>query len=78
MELITPLSTPEGRKYKEALPQFSEEESKKGHVRAVGYSVSYLVYRCSWDDRLKQTNWNFQYFAGDHYNELHAGLIKYP
>lgn len=78
MDIITPLSTSEGRQYKEALPQFSEEESKKGHIRAVGFSVSYMVYRSSWDDKFKQTNWNFLYFAGDNHEQLHAGLRKYP
>lgn len=78
MDLISPLSTEHGRQYKDALPQFSEEESKKGHISYVGYSVSYLVYRSSWDDKLHRTNWNYLYSGGTMYEQMLAGLRIYP
>jgi hypothetical protein len=65
MNIIRPLSTPGiGAQHREALPQFSKDESEKGQIAAVGYPASYLVYRCSWDMKEQRTNWNFLYMEG--------------
>ncbi len=61
--IIRPLSTPQGAKHVEALPQYPKEEASLGIVKAVGYPASYLVYRSSWDEKFQRTNWNFLYMV---------------
>lgn len=65
MSLLTPLSTPGiGRQYREALPEPSPELfGTQGISIAVGYSMSYIVYRGSWDYKANRGSWQFSYFG---------------
>jgi len=67
MRLIAPLSTPGiGRQYREALPEPSPELfGTQGISMAVGFPMSYIVYRGTWDYKSNQGSWGFSYMVND-------------
>ena len=66
-QLIPPLSTPGiGRQYYEALPPATLELcGKQGICIAVGFSIQYIVYRGTFDERAGTGSWSFLYSWGD-------------
>jgi hypothetical protein len=62
-ELIPPLSTPGiGRQYIEALPEPTKELcGDQGILKAVGFSVGYIVYRGTWNSQKNKGEWSFLY-----------------
>ena len=65
--LIPPLSTPGiGREYKEALPPPTAELcGEQGICIAVGFTVQYIVYRGTFDQRTGTGMWSFLYCWGN-------------
>lgn len=61
--LIPPLSTPGiGRQYAAALPDPTKEFcGDQGRLMAVGFSVHYIVYRATFDNKKGTGSWNFLY-----------------
>ncbi len=77
MKIIPPLSTPEGRKYVEALPRLGKEDS--GTLMAVGFVTAYIVYRWHYNVDPKtqedKSNWSYLYTA-DSYTQSIASTIE--
>jgi hypothetical protein len=61
--LIPPLSTPQGRKYLEALPKITSENN--GVTVGVGFPEDYIVYRAHFNVDPKtgedKSNWAYMY-----------------
>ena len=69
--LIPPLSkSGVGRLYREALPDPTAELcGKQGMCIAVGFSVQYMVYRVSFDERSGTGSWSYLYSWSDDVND---------
>ena len=64
--LIPPLSTAQGRQYYEALPEATADLcGLQGVCIAVGFSVQYMVYRGTFDQRAGTGSWAFLYSWGE-------------
>lgn len=66
MQLIPPLSTPQGARSREALPEPTQALcGDQGVYMAVGHPGNYLVYRGVWDERNQAGSWQFAYHHFD-------------
>jgi hypothetical protein len=75
--LIPPLSTPQGRKYAEALPNLGEEGN--GRFMAVGFPDEYILYRWHFnvDPKTKEDKSNWAYvYTNDWYTRAIAKAVE--